>query len=134
MPSKGPQRPFFEEPVFACGLGVYLLNRFVLKPWLGPENAFFHGQLNDLLLVPCALPPICYLYSRLGLRKREGVPTWGEIGLHWLIWSAFFEGLGPWMFGQGTGDLWDVVAYGVGGVLAGAAWHGVPSIFSRRSG
>lgn len=114
------------DPVFWCGVGVYVLNRWVLKPHM-PHNSFFHGHLNDILLVPGALPPVCFLYRALGLRRQKKDPTWSEIGLHLVIWSLFFEWLGPWLFHQGTRDRWDVVSYAIGAIIAGLLWNGLPA-------
>jgi hypothetical protein len=56
------------------------------------------------------------------LRKHDGPPTAGEIAFHLAVWSVLFEVIGPhWL--RVTGDALDVLAYVLGGVLAGIWWH-----------
>ena len=117
------RRPFYRDPVFWYSLGIYVLNRLVLKPFMGADAAFFHGHLNDVFLIPCGLPPMLYFYQCLGLRMSKSGPTWREISLHLLFWSIFFEWLGPQIFHRGTADWMDVASYTIGALGAGLFWN-----------
>ena len=101
---------------------AYLLNRFAIKPWLGPGNVFMHGHFNDALLMPSALPPLLGLHRWLRVRDNDGKPTAGELVGHLLFWSFFFEFYGPRYLHHSTGDWGDVASYWIGGLLAWLAW------------
>ncbi|MEO7413795.1 MAG: hypothetical protein ABIZ81_10590 [Opitutaceae bacterium] len=107
--------------IFACAL--YALNRWWLAPHFG--GIFFRGQLNDLLLIPAALPLVLWLQRRLGLRGHDLPPRWSEITLHLAAWSLAAEGIAPLIFAHATGDWRDIVAYATGGAVAGCWWHGL---------
>ncbi|MGZ5544820.1 MAG: hypothetical protein ACXWIU_09100, partial [Limisphaerales bacterium] len=59
---------------------------------------------------------------RVGLRKSDAVPDASEILFHLVIWSVLFEWIGP-HFMRTTGDVWDVVVYTVGAIVAWAWWN-----------
>ena len=109
------------DPLFLLSSSLYALNRWGLKPRL--HNAFLHDHFNDLLLIPCALPPLLLIQRWLRLRQDDQVPKVGEIALYLLVWSILFEVIGPRIMPWTVGDPWDVMAYVVGGVLAGLWWH-----------
>ena len=111
----------FYDPLFLLTCSLYALNRWVLKPWI--HNGFLHDHFNDLLLIPCALPPLLLMQRWLRLRGDDRPPAASEIGLYVVVWSVLFEVVGPWIMPWTTGDAWDVVAYIVGGVLAGLWWQ-----------
>jgi ubiquinone/menaquinone biosynthesis C-methylase UbiE len=108
------------DPLFLVCCALYAANRWLIKPHV--HIAFFHNWFNDVLLIPCALPPLLFLHDFLGLRPRGAWPTAGEIAAHWVGWSILFEGIGPHIM-RTTGDPWDVVAYAAGAVMAGIWWH-----------
>lgn len=112
---------YLRDELFLIGVAVYALNRWVLKPWL--ETPFLTGYLNDVLVIPAALPVVLWVQRRLGLRTHDGPPSWSEITLHLLVWSVICEYVGPRWFHRGTADPWDVVAYAAGGLLAGFWWN-----------
>ena len=112
---------YCRDPLFLLGCAAYAVNRWGLKPHV--HSDFLHGYFNDLWLMPCALPPILWLHRKLGLRAHDGVPGVGEILSHLIFWSVLFEYIGPKFMPSTTGDPWDVVAYCVGGVVAGVWWH-----------
>jgi hypothetical protein len=118
----GAWRCYLADPLCWSGIAVYLLNRLFLRMGYLHGNAFFRGHLCDLLLLPCALPPLLFVYRCLGLRVHDRPPTWLEIGLHLTGWSLFFEWIGPVYLHRGTADLWDVVAYTTGAGIAGLVW------------
>lgn len=107
------------DPVFLFGVSLYAVNRWVVKPHCA--LIFFHSWFNDLLLIPCALPPLLLTHRWLGLRRHDGAPTGGEIAAHWLGWSILFEGIGPRIM-RTTGDPWDVAAYAAGALGAWVWW------------
>lgn len=112
---------YLRDPLFLAGCAAYALNRWLIKPYL--PSGFLHSHFNDLLLLPCALPPILWLHRQLGLRAHDQAPTGWEITLHLIFWSALFEWLGPKFVSHTTADPLDIVAYLVGAVLAGVWWQ-----------
>ena len=87
----------------------------------GSQVAYFRRcYLNDLLLVPVALPPLLLASSCLGLRSAVSAPTLVETAAVVVTWSIAFELVGPHVFGRGTSDPLDVVAYGLGGLITWA--------------
>jgi hypothetical protein len=111
---------YVADPLWIVCTASYLCNRFLLKPHL--HSPFLHGYFNDLLLIPCALPPVLWLQRRLGLRRHDDPPTAAEIAFHLVVWSILFEVIGPHLFRHATGDGWDVVAYLFGGLGAWGWW------------
>jgi hypothetical protein len=112
---------YLRDRLFLLGCLLYALNRWGLKPRI--HNAFLHDHFNDSLLIACALPPLLYLHRLLKLRAHDCPPTPAEIGFHLAVWSVLFEVIGPRIMPHATGDPWDVVAYVVGGILAGLWWQ-----------
>ena len=62
------------DPVFLAALAIYVINRAVIKPHLHRYSPFFHGHLDDSLLVPVALPIFLLVYRLLGLRPDDAPP------------------------------------------------------------
>jgi hypothetical protein len=112
---------YLGDGLFQLTLALYALNRWGLKPYL--RSPFLHQHFNDLLLIPCALPPLLLAQRWLRLRLHDELPTPGEIALYFVVWSIFFEAIGPHLLRRATGDPWDVVAYAAGGIIAGLWWH-----------
>jgi len=112
---------YLADPLFLLTCWLYALNRWVIKPRV--HWPFFHNHFNDLLLIPCALPPLLLLQRWLRLRAHDDPPTASEIALHLAVWSVLFEFIGPYIMPWTTGDPWDVVAYVAGGAVAGLWWH-----------
>ncbi len=110
----------FDPLCLAC-CALYALNRWGIKPHT--QLAFFRFWFNDLLLIPCALPPLLQLYRWLKLREHDRKPSTAEIFGHLIFWSALFEWAGPHLTRGVTGDWHDVLAYTVGGVMALMCWH-----------
>ena len=103
----------------SCGL--YVLNRFYLKPHF--HSVFLRSHFNDVLLIPCALPPVLLLQRWLRLRGDDDMPNLVEIGFHLVIWCVLFEVIGPRILPYAVGDAWDMVAYCAGGVFAALWWN-----------
>ncbi len=111
---------YLGDELFLTATTCYAINRWLVKPLVA--SPFLRGQFNDLLLIPAALPVVLWVQRKTGLRTEDGVPSWCEIGLHLLVWSAICEFIGPVWLHRGTSDPWDVAAYGAGGVAAGIWW------------
>jgi len=112
---------YFRDNLFLVACTLYAVNRWLLKPRV--HSRFLQDHFDDLLLIPCALPPFLILLRWLKLRAHDQPPRAGEIALYWAIWSVLFEAIGPHIMPHTTGDPWDVVAYASGGILAGLWWN-----------
>jgi hypothetical protein len=119
---------YLGDGLFQLSSFLYALNRWIVKPHV--HSAFMRNHFNDLLLMPCALPPLLLIQRWLRLRTHDSPPTPGEIVLYCSLWSVLFEAIGPHLVTRATGDLRDVVAYAVGAVGAALWWHR-PSIQFR---
>jgi hypothetical protein len=109
------------DGLFLVVCSLYALNRWLLKPWV--HSSFLQDHFNDLLLIPCAMPPMLLMQRWLRLRLHNQPPTAGEIVLYLVVWSILFEVIGPHIMPWAVGDVWDVAAYVAGGVLAGFWWN-----------
>lgn len=112
---------YLGDRLFLVACFLYALNRWGLKPRL--HSRFLHDHFNDLLLIPCALPVLLLLHRVLRLREHDLPPTPTEIALNLFVWSVLFEVIGPFIMPWTVGDPLDVLAYVVGGVLAGLWWN-----------
>jgi hypothetical protein len=112
---------YARDPLCLLACGLYALNRFWLRQHVG--GGFLHGYFNDLLLIPAALPLILWVQRRMGVRPDDARPRWSEIALHLIAWSFIAEAVMPHLARHAIGDWKDVVAYGVGGVVAGCWWQ-----------
>jgi hypothetical protein len=112
---------YLRDGPFLIGCSLYVINRWGLKPHV--HSAFLHDHFNDLLLIPCALPPLLWVHRLLRIRSKESPPTFFEIMLHVAIWSVLFEVIGPHIIRRATGDFWDAIAYLIGGMAAGLWWN-----------
>ncbi len=108
------------DPIFLLSCALYALNRWLIKPHT--HIAFFHNWFNDILLIPCALPPLLLAHRWLKLRNHDRPPTAGEVVSHVIGWSILFEVIGPKIMPT-TGDPWDAVAYACGGAAAYLGWQ-----------
>jgi hypothetical protein len=122
---------YWRDPLFLLASAAYALNRWVLKPLI--PSPFLHNHFNDLLLIAAALPVVLWMQRLLRLRGDDRFPSWAEVLMHWAVWSIVCEWIGPFYFHMGVADIWDVVAYGVGGIAAALWWNrwSVASLFSR---
>ena len=108
------------DPLFLVCCALYAANRWLIKPHC--HIAFFHNWFNDVLLIPCALPPLLLAHRWLRLRAHDQPPTLAEVSAHVLGWSVLFEVIGPRLMTT-TGDPWDAVAYACGGAGAFFCWR-----------
>lgn len=114
---------YLRDRLFLTSVALYALNRWALKPSLPEGELFFRGHFNDLLVIPCALPPMLLLHRLLGLRRTDEPPCVGEVAMHLAVWSVFFEVIAPLVTASARADAWDVVAYCAGGLTAWAVWN-----------
>jgi hypothetical protein len=124
---------YTRDSLFISACLLYLGNRFLLKPFLPDEEIFFHGYFNDLLLIPCALPPVLLIHKLLSARKPDKFPSFREILVHLIIWSLLFEWIGPIFIKSATSDIGDVFSYWVGGVLSWVLWNRELIMYNVRS-
>lgn len=112
---------YVRDPACLLACTLYALNRWVIAP--RTSVAFLHNQFDDSLLIPAALPPLLWVQRMLGLRPNDAMPGWAEVLLHLVVWSIAAEVVAPHLFKHAVGDIWDVVAYTVGAVLATLWWQ-----------
>lgn len=121
---------YLRDGLFLLTCSLYAINRWAIIPH--SSNSFLRFHFNDLLLMPCALPPLLFLQRRLGLRTDDRVPSPGEITLYLIVWSVLFEVIGPHITRRATGDPLDVIAYVMGGIVAGLWWNRGMVVQPRR--
>ncbi len=118
-----PQFRYLADPMCIAALGLYALNRFVLKPHhIG--GWFTHGYLNDVLCLPLFVPIILYIEHVIRLRRHAGFPRVWETVQCWAAFALVFQVVIP-RFPKtfiAAGDPWDILAYLAGGILAGCYW------------
>lgn len=121
---------YLQDRLFLSSLSAYALNRLVILPRFGvfvhsqfPWSwRFLHGHLDDLLMMPAALPVVLWIQRQLKWRTHHGPPGWGEMAGHLLIWSVMCKLIGPYFLHIGVADPWDLVCFAVGGFSACAWW------------
>jgi hypothetical protein len=128
---------YLRDPLFLACCGLYLVNRWVIKPHVA--GGFFHEHLNDLICIPVFVPIMVFAMRKLRLRCTDEPPPLHEIAIPLVIWSLLFEVLLPqnenWGRGM-TADHLDVVSYALGAFLASLFWtffYQLPVICRRGS-
>ena len=109
------------DPLFLVCCACYGVNRWLLKPSV--DSLFLHSWFNDLLLAPCAMPVVLWLFRKLGVRASDEPPSILELGWIVAVWSVLFEWMGPRIIGHATGDWRDVLMYISGAVVAWIYWR-----------
>ena len=130
-PQIGARRASFRyafDPIFIGSIALFAVNRWLLKP-SGFASVFSHGYVNDLLCLPIFLPMSLLLQRWVRIRSHDRRPLAWEIVQHWIVFSVMFELIVPRLHGfRSTADPLDVVAYFVGGVVAGYGWRWIDSL------
>lgn len=122
---------YLQDRLFIFSLSVYAVNRLAILPHLGGffrshlpwAWPFMHSHLDDLLLMPTALPVVLWLQRMGGLRSHDQPPSWREMFFHAAIWSVMCKVVGPVFFGIGVADPWDVLFFFAGGMAACFWWN-----------
>jgi hypothetical protein len=118
-----PKFGYWRDPLFLGSLGLYAVNRGLIKPHLHHYSPLFHGHLDDTLTAPVALPLFLFAYRLLRLRPDDAPPRWWEVALHLGVWEAFFKWFGPLRLHRGAFDPVDMVCIALGGGLAWLFWQ-----------
>ncbi len=84
---------------------------------------FLRSWFNDLLMAPCAIPVVFWIFRRLELRRVDDPPKLIELGWILAVWSVLFEWIGPMYVPGTTADWRDVVMYWAGGFFAWGIWR-----------
>ncbi len=111
---------YARDPVCFISCAFYGANRWCLP--IALKGPFLRNHFDDLLLIPAALPLILWLQRRFRLRTSDAPPDWREVLMHLVVWSIAAEIIGPHLFSHAMGDVWDVVAYTAGAVVATVIW------------
>ena len=108
------------DPLCVAACVAYAIVRWIVRPHA--DSLFWQGYATDCLLIPAALPLLLWVQRCLGLRNDDSFPAWREIAFVFAAWSVTAEAIAPRLFSRATGDWHDVLAYGVGALVAGAWW------------
>ena len=111
------------DPLFLIALVIYSTNKSSFLGLHFSSYKFCTCHLNDLLLVPVAIPIILSFSRILKLRAVYSPPRFLEIIWPLTIWSIAFELIGPFYFGKGISDYVDVFAYCLGGLISWIIWN-----------
>jgi hypothetical protein len=122
---------YWRDPLFLISCTLYATNRWIVKPHV--HSPFLRGQFDDCLLIPCALPLVLWFQCRVGLRRHDEFPLLSEIAFHLVVWSVLCEVIGPHIM-RVTGDVWDVVAYSAGALVAWLWWRSRAQVGLVRTG
>lgn len=118
---------YLSDPLFLSSSITYVTNKTLSlctnTHGSGWVSAFLASYLNDLLLVPVAIPIILFFSKTLKLRPQSLPPSMLELAIPVLIWSIAFEVIGPYVFGKGVSDPFDVLAYCFGGFASWLIWR-----------
>jgi hypothetical protein len=121
---------YLQDRLFLSALAAYALNRLVILPRFGVSVhfqfpwswRFLHGHLDDILMMPTALPVVLWIQRQLKWRTHDEPPGSGEMAGHLLIWSVMCKIIGPYFLHIGVADPLDLLCFAVGGFGACAWW------------
>ena len=117
---------YLRDPLFQVAVVLYFLNRYIIKPLTIGKIDFFNCYFNNLICIPFCLPIVLFLTRVVRLRSHDEPPDFYELCFYILMWSFFFEYIGP-KYGKylnyPVADPWDVVFYVVGGLITGIYWN-----------
>ena len=122
---------YLQDKLFQVSLLAYAGNRLFIRPhlagffhshlhWIWP---FLHSHLDDLLLIPAALPVVLWIQKVTGLRKHDHPPGWLEMAAHFAVWSVMCKIIGPFWLHIGVADPWDVLFFAAGGAASCFWWN-----------
>jgi hypothetical protein len=117
-------------PEMFTGMGLYGVH-FVLRETSKAYNGtILRGYFSDVLALIVCVPIFINIQILFGTRRVYRIHLW-EIGLYLLIFSFVYEYLYPMIWDKSTADLYDVVAYALGGIILWA--FQILRDFRRRS-
>jgi hypothetical protein len=122
----GQRFGYLTDKTFLAACFLYAANRFWGKPLLGDSLPFLRSHLDDCLLIPAALPPLLWLFRKLGLRANDSRPRLREVAEWTLVWSIAFEWAFPRFLHKGVADWRDVLAYTAGALVSWLLWRRGP--------
>jgi hypothetical protein len=105
----------WQNPLVLGSTFLYVLHS-VLRQFF-PEPWFLQFYLNDLLCMPIVLGAAIFLQRNLVLRQPAYALTGYQIAIVVIYWSVMFEGVIPKFVERYTADIFDVIAYSLGGLL-----------------
>lgn len=120
---------YIRDPVFVVSVSLYLITKFIILENGIFKPGFIASYFNDFLLVPVVLPILLFFCKKLNLRLVDIPPTFLELIIPLLIWSALFEFIFPYFIPKGTADLLDILFYFLGGFLSWMIWNKSHLIF-----
>ena len=123
MVSGSRVRPYLFNAPFLLAVALYAIDRWIVPGLVSDLHPVLANHFRDLLTVPCALPPVLLLVRLLGLRDNDGPPTAGETTFAVVVYSLWFEGIGPLFAARATQDWIDTLAYALGAVGAHFLWR-----------
>jgi hypothetical protein len=68
---------YLKDPLFLFCLGLYFINRWVLKPYF--PNEISRSYLNDLICLPFWVPIMLFIMRKTGLRGDDAPPRACEL-------------------------------------------------------
>lgn len=102
-------------PQFILASILYWGHRFLIQQSLVYETSFLRGFFPDFLALPVCIPLFASSQKIFKLRKKNKI-YFIEIILYCILFSVYFEIIGPTFIKSFTRDYWDIVAYFMGGI------------------
>ena len=103
-------------PQFIIASSLYWLHRFLIYVIPYYKFCFFRGIIADFLAPIVCIPIFATSQKFFGLRKGNKI-YFIEIILYCVLFSVYFEIIGPKFIKTFTSDIFDVIAYFIGGVV-----------------
>jgi hypothetical protein len=119
-----PPFRYLADPAFLVCVAIYFTNRQLESYGWGFWITTYY--LNDFICLAFWMPIMVGILRLLRLREHDDPPTRHESVIGFAVWATMFELWLPstQMFaGLTVSDPWDIVCYGLGGVLITAWWE-----------
>jgi hypothetical protein len=100
---------------FLLFVGLYLFHHWMVVQ--GYSIPFLKSYFGDLLSIPIFLHLVTVTLC-IVLKQPDFKADWFMLLSLWLLVSIVFEGILPCYYERYTKDYWDILAYGLGLVLA----------------
>lgn len=105
----------FLQLYVSCSLIVFLGVEYSRRTGKALPDWVFH-YLNDLLCIPIVGYTGLWLVRKIKGNAQIQIPWWA-VGVVVLLYAIYFEGYMPLVSTRYTADWFDVVCYGIGGLL-----------------